>query len=439
MSLLKFKYTIVILFAIILGILALPQFHFTIGDKEFRFPDVSLSLIDSNSKLGNFKKSVGLYPSKEVKASIDFGTTPFNSDEKSVILNQYIDIINQRIAYSGLTDLKARGETNNSDYSIIITYPDYYTDKVTFTKWLTAQGKISFLNENGDSLNPLDIYDYDIDVSIGIDYLEKVGNHLVFKIKADKTTTLANALGSSSNSAIVMGIDDSPAYIVVAHSTLSGYVRAIANTTDANKNAYLYITRTYFLTDKPLEYKMNVASEEINVPSTYATDGGSILGIAFVLSAVALLIGAVSRYKFKGAVTFGLMLTSYISLIIVLLKLLSAPLSIATVFGFIIAYIIGVIVIWNILKLNPEESRSQFNKHLLFSGILLITTIAVYKLMPNLYIFNDLIGVLVIASLSLGLMVFFNFKELLKLQYSDMQLRTPSIKKPNLNRIRLKR
>ncbi len=413
----KLKYTIVILFILIFGLLALPQFHINVGDKIIEFPDINLSLLDPNSKLGNFKRSIGLYPSKEVKATIDFGTVPIDQNTKESILTQYIDVITQRINYAGLTDLKVRGEHNNTDYSIVITYPDYYTDTITFTQWLTAQGKISFVNESGDTLNPLNIHDYDIEGSIGIDYLEQVGNHLTFKIKVEKATELANALRSSSNNAIIMSIDGNPLYVIIAHNTLSYYVRAIANVPEINKNSLLYITRTYFLTNTPLEFKMNVAETETNVTAIYATDGGSILGLAFILSAVILFVSAASVYKFKGAIAFSVMLASYLAFIIVILKLLSATLSIATVAGFIISYIIGVIVIWNLLKKNPEDNKNEFDKYLLFSALILIISIVIYKLMPNLYIFNDFIGVMIIASISLVLMIAFNFRELLKMYY----------------------
>ena len=50
------KIIVTFLFIFVFGILALPQFEVNIFGKDFKFPNIDLTIIDPSSTLGNFKR-----------------------------------------------------------------------------------------------------------------------------------------------------------------------------------------------------------------------------------------------------------------------------------------------------------------------------------------------------------------------------------------------
>src|SRR5690606_18182964 len=126
----KIKFTISIVFAIIFLVLALPQFNLNFENFSINFPNIDLSLIDSGSVLGNFRRGKGLFPTHEIKGRINFGEEEIADEDRRNVLTQYVDRITRRINLTGLYDIEVTGEIENDEYFLVLGFPDYYKNRL---------------------------------------------------------------------------------------------------------------------------------------------------------------------------------------------------------------------------------------------------------------------------------------------------------------------
>src|SRR5690606_5294879 len=164
----KIKFTISIVFAIIFLVLALPQFNLNFENFSINFPNIDLSLIDSGSVLGNFRRGKGLFPTHKLKAKIDFEEAEISVNDKKIVLTQYIDRITRRVNLTGLYDIEVTGEIENDQYVLILEFPDYYKNRLGLTDLLTRKGEIKFAD--GMTLSPLTFKDSDVNTNIDVSY-----------------------------------------------------------------------------------------------------------------------------------------------------------------------------------------------------------------------------------------------------------------------------
>ncbi|MFS8131078.1 MAG: hypothetical protein ACMG57_03800, partial [Candidatus Dojkabacteria bacterium] len=155
-----FKFTIAVILLIIFTALALPQLNLTVGDKQIYYPNIDFSLIAQGSNTGNFLRGRGLYPSKEVASTLTFSNADITDSDKRNLLENYLQIVRNRINVSGLKDVEARSEISDSGFKIIINFPDYYQNPVKYTEWLTSQGSITMASlDSTGATNAIDLTD----------------------------------------------------------------------------------------------------------------------------------------------------------------------------------------------------------------------------------------------------------------------------------------
>lgn len=425
----KFSLIISIIIFFVLGYLSLPQFVISIGETKLEIKGLDLKLIFPNSNLGDFRRGEGLFATKEKKVSLILPET-LTGTEKEEITSQFLDIVRERIKFSGFYTVNARAVNESGEYFIVLSFPEYFENLEQAASLLVAPGVITFsadpsLAEDGNTsaLPAVTLHDYDIEGTISSDYIDQlnnvpIGNHLVFRFKESKlidfTDTMVNNQGL-----ILMNVDGLPAFSVIRHDTKTESVRAIPNNffADLNqKNLYLNIVRTYFLTEAPLAVRTELSNGATTMPALFVTEGATTLAIAFMLTAFVFAITFLIKKRIRGLFSFVFMFGSYIFLTVVLLKLPGATLSIYSIIGFILIYLYGLFNVVTIINASKEELKNLLFRFKNASFFLLILAAVLFQL-TNIYWLNDFISVILIGSISSLVVNSFNFKELSTILY----------------------
>ncbi|MEP7103645.1 MAG: hypothetical protein ABI721_02985 [Candidatus Dojkabacteria bacterium] len=419
----NFKFTIAIILLIVLTALALPQFKFSIGQTEISYPNVDFSLIESGSHTGNFLRGRGLFPTKEVSSTLNFTNSELSDADKRNTLDNYLKVIRNRVLAAGLAGVEVRSEIVEGTYNLIINYPDYYSNPLKYTQWLTGKGVISFatFDQTGQT-GFIDLTDKDIRGNISINFISQLGSHLQFQFDSSKASVLTSTLGTATAQSQVgfflMDIDQSEQFFVRQYETndaTSYTVRAIPVTYSADesvdKNIMLSIFRTYFLDSKPLEDLFTTEQSVQIVPSTFTQDTTQFIAVMSLVSLVLLIILSFIKFKFEAGVKFILMIGSFVTLTIVILKYSNAVLSIGTLIGFLLTTGVATLMVWRIISENDEDNNElRFQRFLNFSIALVVLTIFLSSVVKGLSMLYDLAGVILVSGLSLAIMNFFAFK-----------------------------
>ncbi len=419
-----FKFTIAIILLIIFTALALPQFNFKIGDTQIYYPNIDFSLIDKASKTGNFVRGKGLYPSKEVGATLTFSSTDITDTDKINLLANYLQIVRNRINVAGLKDVEARSEISDLGYKIIINYPDYYPNPVKYTKWLTGKGTITFASiDSQGSTTAVDLTDKDISGNITINFISQIGSHLQFQFSSGKTNVLKQALTASSSSQVgffLMDLDSSEQFFIRQYEqndATSLTVRAIpvdySSDESTDKSILLSIVRTYFLDKSPLKDSFTVDESVTVVPSTFSPDGTQFITVMSFVALLVLIVAAFIRFKLNGGIKYLLMITSFVAFTITFLKYSNAPLSIGTLIGMLFSVGLASLIFWNIVSEKDEDlNELNFKKYLNFSLVIIMLGVFLPALVKGIPMFYDFIGVLLISGLVLLVMNLFILRTL---------------------------
>lgn len=410
---------------LLLGYLALPQFSVKIGESTIDVTGLNLKLLFKDSNLGDFRRGEGIFSTviKTVKVNVDL-TGDTNSQFES-----FLKSVKERIDYSGLYQIGVEGKIVGDEYFVLLKFPEYYSEVEYISNLLLAPGNISFspdprTEENStetEPKEPVSLKDYDIEGSINSDYLDQlngvpIGNHLVFKFK-DSALEEFNKSMLNNSGLIIMNIDSLPSYSIIRHDSQSEYVRAIPNNFFADnnqKNIYLNITKTYFLSSAPLTLSTQPVEGTQIISPVYGRDGATFIAVSFIITAALLAIVILVKRNLAYAISFTLMAGTYIFLNVVILKLFGATLSIYTVTGFIAIYLLGVFNAVELLEktdLTTKEKLWQFRSIGLF---ILVLAAALFQL-TNISWAYDILSVLLVGGFSLLVVNSLNFKALVKI------------------------
>jgi hypothetical protein len=415
----KIKFTIAIILTIIFGLLAIPQFKVKLGENEYSYPNIDLSFLNSNSKLGNFQKGEGLYGSNIVSATVNFDETQ-TPDQKQIELETLLNTIQQRIDYSENSVIKLSGEVTNSEYKLNFEFPQYISNPIQYVKWLTSDGLVTFASDPQLSTLPVNLTDKDIDGEVSVTYLDIPNSqpyktHFVFKIEESKVEDLKSALANQSQ-VFLMQIDDQPfGVITYERTTFTNIVRAIPVGQFANeldKENYLKIAKTYFLSE-PLNYSLTVSDNVKQTNRQYALEGAQILAVTLILSALAITIHIYSKFGLKRTISYILSIASFSLLLIVLMKFLGVALSIYVLIGFIMIFFVAIMNIISLLKTTENNHILKTFRNL--SVVLMITLAFSYKLNLIGVQLSNMVIVLFLGFFVLLIMNSFFFKQFLSI------------------------
>lgn len=416
----KIKFTISIVFAIIFLVLALPQFNLNFENFSINFPNIDLSLIDSGSVLGNFRRGKGLFPTHEIKGRINFGEEEIADEDRRNVLTQYVDRITRRINLTGLYDIEVTGEIENDEYFLVLGFPDYYKNRLGLVDLLTKKGEIKFAD--GMTLSPLTFKDSDVNTNIDVAYNPLVQSHLRFGFPADRFPEVTSALQNESGY-FYMTIDESPfvqIFQLDQNDVLNNIVRGLPLSQESVsdlglRDQLLNIIRVYFSETEPLPYPVEVDPNETLVPSEFVNLSTRYIAILSVGIFIALTIFSFIKLKFKKGIAFALMTITYLGFTITFLKYLAASLSINTVLTYLVMSGITTLLIWNYLMLESRKELEVFSRKLsIISIVLILVSICLVRFIYGLGDLYDVFGVTLVFGVSLLLFSWINFKAITK-------------------------
>jgi len=210
-----------------------------------------------------------------------------------------------------------------------------------------------------------------------------------------------------------MLVDNGTLAVISTGTTIVTQVEAVPLATIKDKSeivTYLNIIKTYFL-DKPLDNTLTLSSSNPKlVNPDYNPENTRFIVITFLLSLVGLIFLALIAYRRKGLIKFSLMILSYISFSIFLLKLPSAVISVYSILGFVFIYIIVAIIIWKLINVSENRLDLILNKYRDLGIYLAVILIIIYKINYNLGFLLDFIQVAIACLISFIFMCIFNFK-----------------------------
>jgi len=416
----RIKIIIIGIFILIFGLLALPNFDITFLNKQIHFTKINLAtILDKNSTLFNPRRSIGISSTKEYTAELTFvKDNKLTIDQKKQALQDTYNIIKKRINYSDLYDVKVQLYVSSDKYFIKVSFPEYYLESDILASTLLSKGEVTFFSQGdqASSLTPVNLKDSDIIGSINTSYETQLSTDqkdvLKFKFKESKVADLSQAL-SNSKKYFLMLVDNGTLAVISTGTTIVTQVEAVPLATIKDKSeivTYLNIIKTYFL-DKPLDNTLTLSSSNPKlVNPDYNPENTRFIVITFLLSLVGLIFLALIAYRRKGLIKFSLMILSYISFSIFLLKLPSAVISVYSILGFVFIYIIVAIIIWKLINVSENRLDLILNKYRDLGIYLAVILIIIYKINYNLGFLLDFIQVAIACLISFIFMCIFNFK-----------------------------
>lgn len=417
------KALLLILILIAALLLVLPKINF-----QFQGQDISINIADDFLKpqginISDFRKGDGLYSTSEVEASL-----PENTSEDSA--KKLFDQIKERVKIAQLGDIGISLVNQDSKYKIVFGYPNYYSQPVEYTKWLTAKGDIYFTT-SGDSPQILDVNDYDIDGEIKLDYSSLYQDHLSFYFKSTKSVLLQSVF-QSGNQYFIMYIDNQPSFYIIDYDqyvdTNVNRVRAISTLALVGADSrlisdYINIARTYFASSK-LDVNLTVSDSYFEVQPSNKPFRISIIALISVAISILpiLLIRLMQRSKLSRLVRDLLKISIIAVFTLALLKFAGAIINIESLFSYYALILIAQVYILNI---DLIEYRRK----------ILLAMILFFAVITKLYFINYSFGVIgatmVIGSISILIGTYY-------FDYIDsISLRRPSFKKIKLHKFNI--
>ncbi len=412
MKIITTKFIISLLFIVALGLFSIPQFTLSVGDKELEYPELTAKIIGVGStSVGTLRRGSGIFSEQRFQSKVNFANNNLSTEEKRNKLQHITTIVSNRAKLSGLYDIDI-SQLNNDELSLIsFDIPSHYTKPSNIVGLLTKQGSIKFEAYGEQTSTPIDLKDSDVVGSIQTEYDTRYGNYLSFNFDGSKKDILNSAFGVGGQGGVItMLVDDVPSFYLIP-TTQNNNSEAIVTKVkalpsleifpdDKEQPLSLKIIASFFYND-PLDDSLDLESlePEILLPD-YAPSGGSMIAIMFILSAVFCAFYILYKNKLKAGIFFGLLLSSYILLVISILKIFGAIVSMGSVTGFLVTYCIMVVLIDQLLKVQFDEFKSQLKKYSYYSIFVLILSIFMYRFSAVSGNIADFIGTILVFGLS---------------------------------------
>lgn len=428
----RLKFLYVFIFIIVLVLLVLPQFSFKIGETEIKYPNIDFSIISTNAKLGNFSKGYNLYNSNLYTAEIVLDAS-ISDQDKNNQFKYLIQTVKDRALFSNLNEVNIYGSQNEDKYYINLQFPQYIEESEKIAQYLIAKGEISFSNDPQASTNPVSLNVGDIEGEIRSIFSEQYGNVLQFRFKQESLLTLFTALQSESGY-FLMNVDSSffavaqdPNYSQTQSPNLQTSVVAVPFADvklSPNVAVYTNIVRSYFLTDA-LDQTINLNSTPVIIKRDFVADRLSYVAILLTVAILFIIFAYINKNGLNKGIRFSLMLLSFITLTVFLLKLQSAALSFTLVLGFVVTAIIAIYIIYKLLGLDEYAQQAYLKEVIKYSIFLALSSLLLFRFLPTQSVVLDVFGVIIAASTAFFFLCLLNFKYILNL---DLDYKLPKRK-----------
>ena len=406
-------FAIILIIIVLMGALALPEFTVNVGGKEIKWPALDFRLIDSSSPWGNYRKGSGLYSSIQYQLVAIFAAD--QESNKDNLFAEDIKLIRRRMEAAGLYDVELSTVKQGDVRQLLITFPRYYeainTERISLS--LVQPGAITFV-ENDSSVTDTTKQDQVLSQFFS-GYVSKVSSLLNISSIASVTIETRTALGgdvwrvkftdaaannlsqavaaagygSQSPKPIVINVDGSPVLMLVSIGQSQDMLaRPFSSSITGTE---LKVISSYLLGDVGLRLQYGYQGSA-QVESVYGSEGKSVTGIAYVLSAVVLALLVWRRLGTRRMIAFVVALSSYVLLGVILSKLMAVTLSIGYVAGFTAMYALGALVIWDLLRTAEPQAKDAMTKYRNLGSWLFFISGVVYVSNIGFGAYQDLLG-----------------------------------------------
>lgn len=392
----KVRLIIIFIYFVVLGILALPTFSFTLAGREIFVNGGNFFNIGINANFPSLSRGKEVFPSIRHTARIVFSeseNSPLTIDQKKAETGTILSIIRDRLEYAQIEDIETSAKEDTSgDFYIELTIPDNYQMQEEYVRRILNSGEVSFYTEQGEEglVNFMEGADYDIEnITIARNFVVEIDEqnggipvtlpHLYMTLNGPIYDTIGyvqplsySVVESGLQTVSKMRIGDLN-YDLHADQAENfaeqKHIRALLNQveyfvfTDQDIENFLRLTQSYFQSDE-LDHILEYSNDSTKViEARYNSEGGALIAISF-LSGITMIVvlsmrGESRRSKFLFAIT----LVSTLLSAIVILKILKYSISSAFVFSFIIIIPLISILIENLIRNSLDDSdRSNTRK-----------------------------------------------------------------------------
>lgn len=411
-----FKITLIIIFGIVMVALALPEFKVKFGDSEFTYPGIGFSRIGIPVDYPSFTEGKDIFGAYEFRAEFNFGDVELREDQKSSAVSRTLEIIRNRVNFSGFSDMEVTSQKINDKYYLSLKIPNNYSDAEQYARWLIGRGVVSFENFQiiGEefSENPILINDSDIaSMSPGlnvryttqardangnnVDQVQGIrAEHLVFRINESKIAEIAK-LADFVNYATTVQSGQPYLTNIVFDGFISlnifkddfddSIIRAFpqGSLTNITARDQMKVVTSYFRS-KPLDFELNLSDENpaTSIAASYNPEGGTLVAIGFMISFGLIAVDLTRRFgSRKSSIILGVW--TYTMLTIVnIAKLLVLPINLGTILGF---GILGLVLILLITKLFDGNAENFKNLRSALLNIMIIMLFVVAGITSSVY------------------------------------------------------
>lgn len=417
MKIITIKFIISILLIIGFGLFSIPKFSVKVGEKEFEYPELTTEIIGVGStSVGTLRRGPGIFSEKRFETKVNFSNVNLSEDEKRDKLSSITNVVATRAKLAGLYDINISELNNKNDSLIVFDLPEHYSKPSNLISLLTLQGNIKFESYGQEASTPINLSDTDVVGNIQPEYDTRYGNYLSFNFDENKTDVLNSAFGVGGEGGVItMLVDDVPSFYLIPTTQSSSSepivtkVKALPSLEvfpdDKSQAQSLKIVASYFY-NTPLEDNISFSTTE---PKTllphYAPNGGSLIGIMFLISAIFCALYILYRNKIRSGIFFGILLSAYVLLSISILKVFGAIVSFGTVVGFLITYCLALVMIDTLLKASFEDYKTLLRKYSGYGFFISLLSVFTYRFTNFSGTVSDFTGMILVFSIT-GIVLF---------------------------------
>ncbi len=429
----------VILF-IVLIVLALPEFSFTVGGNTYTYPSVGFSRIGIGADYGSFDRGKDVFASEKFSGEINFGEEEISNEEKKAFLEKAVETINNRIQFAQINDIDVYGEIVNDSYILNLSIPRYYTEKEDYASWLLSQGDVTF-RYLVDPADPSSQLDFNVKVSD----IKSVSfsNNLRFQQNVDagdETSQTRQTSITASN--LVIKVDERrveelrilPNFVTYYNRFFSGEelgsnlvvdgtktlqlirddnnettMRALILDSEAAKASFdsLNIVHSYFREEAPLEYPITLNEQSSAIAPSFNPQGTTFIALSIIVGLGLLVLNLGKSIKTRRSIFFVSSISFTLLVLITILKFVQTPISSGFIIGVLTIITIYSFIILDLINSDDKEVlRTKSFDYFALGIISILAFISIHIFSINLGVFAQTLEVLVAGFIALLIAIF---------------------------------
>lgn len=401
MNLLRLKFVLILLFILTLAVLALPEFSFSIGNREFTYPSVGFSKVGLGVDFASLKKGDEIFSSEKFTANVDIDSS-LDRNAKNEIGEKIVEQIRDRVVLAELSGIDVQYTLDNEKLNVTIEIPADYEKRSVYAEYLTKRGVIEFfaIASAQPDANRISIEDYNI-TNVGIANSIDVNSqryqipNLALNVEDTKITEIRQIqalLDSASqeqqvNARAGINIDGVQTLDIIPDQKNQTVLRGVINSVEVPFDYdpggkfiqdILKINKAYFQQTDPIKQEINLEGQTENISPKFNPEGATFLAWMTIFAMLIVLIYIVNKYGVNSGINISLFSGLLILLSVVVSKLLLAPISYGLILAYVLYFPISIFLNKDILTTRDVEiyinQKLNLRNSLIIQFILLVLT-----------------------------------------------------------------